>query len=355
MMIIEFILIFGVLLFIHEFGHFIFAKLFKINVEEFGFGFPPRLLKIGQFRETEITLNWIPFGAFVRLSGENDPEVKGGFGDSSIIARLMTLIGGPLFNLVLGVVLFAIIFMQVGIPDLKSVEVYGVNEGSPAEIAGISAGELILEVNGVDITSTEQLSQQVELNRGKPITIKLLTPDGEEHIVTATPRMEPPPGEGYLGVTLVNPYKEASIVEALPYAFRATGGYAVQLLALPGQLIRGTISAEEARPVGPVGIYSIYSQARERDETNADSANPEDRLNTLLILAIISVALGFTNLLPIPALDGGRLILLLPEIFLRKKVPAKVENIINMVGFAALIALMVIITTMDIINPIVMP
>jgi regulator of sigma E protease len=355
MMIIEFILIFGVLLFIHEFGHFIFAKLFKINVEEFGFGFPPRLLKIGQFRETEITLNWIPFGAFVRLSGENDPEVKGGFGDSSILARFMTLIGGPLFNLVLGVVLFAIIFMQVGIPDLKSVEVYGVNEGSPAEIAGISTGELIVEVNGVAITSTEQLSEQVELNRGKPITIKLLTPEGEEHIVTATPRIEPPPGEGYLGVTLINPYKEASVVEALPYAFRATGGYAVQLLALPGQLIRGTISAEEARPVGPVGIYSIYSQARERDQSNAESTNPEDRLNTLLILAIISVALGFTNLLPIPALDGGRLILLLPEIFLRKKVPAKVENIINMVGFATLIALMVIITTMDIINPIVMP
>jgi regulator of sigma E protease len=355
MMIIEFILIFGVLLFIHEFGHFIFAKLFKINVEEFGFGFPPRLLKIGQFRETEITLNWIPFGAFVRLSGENDPEVKGGFGDSPIIARFMTLIGGPLFNLVLGVVLFAIIFMQVGIPDLKSVEVYGVNEGSPAEIAGISAGELIVEVNGVAITSTEQLSEQVELNRGKPITIKLLTSEGEDRIVTATPREEPPPGEGYLGVTLINPYKEASVVEALPYAFRATGGYAVQLLALPGQLIRGTISAEEARPVGPVGIYSIYSQARERDETNAESSNPEDRLNTLLILAIISVALGFTNLLPIPALDGGRLILLLPEIFLRKKVPARVENIINMVGFAALLALMVIITTMDIINPIVMP
>ncbi len=355
MMIIEFILIFGVLLFIHEFGHFIFAKLFKINVEEFGFGFPPRLLKIGQFRETEITLNWIPFGAFVRLSGENDPEVKGGFGDSSILARFMTLIGGPLFNLVLGVVLFAIIFMQVGIPDLKSVEVYGVSEGSPAEIAGISAGELIVEVNGVAITGTEQLSDQVELNRGKPITIKLLTPEGEERIVTATPRVEPPPGEGYLGVTLINPYKEASVVEALPYAFRATGGYAVQLLALPGQLIRGTISAEEARPVGPVGIYSIYSQARERDETNAESSNPEDRLNTLLILAIISVALGFTNLLPIPALDGGRLILLLPEIFLRKKVPARVENIINMVGFAALLALMVIITTMDIINPIVMP
>ena len=354
-MIIEFILIFGVLLFIHEFGHFIFAKLFKIKVEEFGFGFAPRFLKIGQFRETEITLNWIPFGAFVKLSGENDPEVKGGFGDSSIIARFMTLIGGPLFNLILGVVLFAMIFMRVGIPDLKSVEVYGVNPGSPAEMAGINAGEIIVEVNGISITSTEQLSQQVEFNRGNPITIKLITPEGEQHEVTAIPRVEAPPGEGYLGVTLVNPYRDATVIEALPYAFRATGSYAVQLLALPGQLIRGSISAEEARPVGPVGIYSIYSQARERDEDNAGSAKPEDQLNTVLILAIISVALGFTNLLPIPALDGGRIILLLPEIFLRRKVPAKVENIINMVGFAALIALMVIITTMDIINPIVMP
>ncbi len=355
MMIIEFILIFGVLLFIHEFGHFIFAKLFKINVEEFGFGFPPRLLKIGQFRETEITLNWIPFGAFVRLSGENDPEVKGGFGDSSIIARFMTLIGGPLFNLVLGLVLFAIIYTQVGVPDLKSVQVYGVNEGSPAEMAGIRSGELVVQVNDVLISRTDQLSEQVQLNLGNPITIKLRSPQGEERTVTATPRVDPPPGEGYLGVTLVNPYKDASIIEAFPYAFRATGDYAVQLLALPGNLIRGTISAEEARPVGPVGIYSIYSQARERDESNANSANPEDRLNTLLILAVISVALGFTNLLPIPALDGGRLILLLPEIFLRRKVPAKVENIINMVGFAALITLMVVITTMDIINPIVMP
>jgi regulator of sigma E protease len=91
------------------------------------------------------------------------------------------------------------------------------------------------------------------------------------------------------------------------------------------------------------------------DETNASSQNPEDRLNTMLILAIISVALGFTNLLPIPALDGGRLILLLPELILRKKVPQKVENIINLIGFAALITLMIVITTMDIFDPVAIP
>ena len=355
MRILEFILVFGVLLFVHEFGHFIFAKLFKIDVEEFGFGFPPRLLKIGKFRETDITLNWIPFGAFVRLSGENDPEVPGGFGQSSILARFMTLIGGPLFNLILGIILFTVIFMRIGIPDQNSVQVYSVSPGSPAESSGILAGDIVLKVDDVKITSDTQLADEIKMKRGQEISLLLKSANGEERVVNSVPRMEAPPNEGYLGITIVTPYRPATWYESIPYALQSTGNYAYQLLALPGRLIQGTISAQEARPVGPVGIYSIYSQARDRDVTNAASANPQDQLNTLIVLAIISVALGFTNLLPIPALDGGRLILLLPEIFLRRRVPPKFENMINMVGFVALLALMVIITTMDIVNPIVMP
>lgn len=355
MMILEFVLVFGVLLFIHEFGHFIFAKLFKIDVEEFGFGFPPRLLKIGKFRETEITLNWIPFGAFVRLSGENDPEVAGGFGQSSILARFMTLIGGPLFNLVLGVILFTVIFMRLGVPDTKSVQVYSVSSESPAESSGILAGDLVLEVNGIKITSSDQLAEEIKSKRGQEITLLLQSEKGDTRLVTSVPRLEAPPNDGYLGITLVTPFRQATWYESVPYALQSTGNYAYQLLALPGRLIQGTISASEARPVGPVGIYSIYSQARDRDESNAASTNPEDQSNTLIVLAIISVALGFTNLLPIPALDGGRIMLLLPEIFLRRRVPPKFENMINMVGFIALLALMVIITTIDIVNPVVMP
>lgn len=355
MMILEFILVFGILLFVHEFGHFIFAKLFKISVDEFGFGFPPRLLKIGKFKETEITLNWIPFGAFVRLRGENDPQVPGGFGQASIFARFMTLIGGALFNLVLGIIIFSVIFMRLGVPDEKTVQVYSVSEGSPALSSGIAAGDIIVAVNDEKIQNTNQLANLIADLRGKEISITLLSEDGTERIVNATPRLEAPPNDGYLGITMINPYRDASFFEAIPYALSSTGNYAYQLLALPGRLIKGTISAEEARPVGPVGIYSIYTQAREKDEENSASTNPEDQLNTLLVLAVISVALGFTNLLPIPALDGGRIILLLPEIFLRKKVPPKYENAINMVGFVALLALMVIITTMDIVNPIVMP
>jgi len=355
MRILEFVLVFGVLLFLHEFGHFIFAKLFKIDVEEFGFGFPPRLLKIGKFRETEISLNWIPFGAFVRLRGENDPNVKGGFGQASVLARFMTLIGGPLFNLFLGVILFTVIFMRVGVPDTKVVQVFSVTEGSPALAAGIVAGDQVLSINNQKIESTEQLSTLISELKGKEVSITLISPDGSQRTVNAIPRVDPPPNEGSLGITMANPYRKATLFESVPFALQSTGNYAYQLLALPGNLIKGSITPEEARPVGPLGIYSIYSQARDKDVENTASLKPEDQLNTLLVLAIISVALGFTNLLPIPALDGGRIILLLPEIFLRKKIPTKYENAINMVGFIALLALMVIITTMDIVNPIVMP
>ncbi len=355
MMIIEFILVFGLLLFIHEFGHFIFAKIFKINVDEFGFGFPPRLLKIGQFRETEISLNWIPFGAFVRLRGENDPTVPGGFGEASIFARFMTLVGGALFNLILGIILFTVIFMQLGVPNQKVVQVYGVSEGSPALAAGIQVGEQILAINDQQISSSKQLVDIISEMRGKEVSITLLAPDGSTRIVLATPRTEAPPNDGLLGITMINPTRPATVFESVPYALRSTVDYAYQLLALPGNLIKGTITPAEARPVGPVGIYTIYSQAREKDAENSTSTQPADHLNTLLILAIISVALGFTNLLPIPALDGGRIFLLLPEIFFRKRVPAKYENLINMVGFVALLTLMVIITTMDIVNPITMP
>ena len=355
MIIVEFILVFGLLLFIHEFGHFIFAKLFKIGVEEFGFGFPPRLAKIGKFKETEITLNWIPFGAFVRLSGEEDPEIPGGFGQASPFARFMTLIGGPLFNLVLGIGIFTIIFMRLGVPDLKTVQVFDVSPNSPAEAAGIETGDIILSVENEEIQDTDKLASKIKALQGKEISILLLKPSGETKQIQAIPRTNPPPGEGYLGFTMTNPYRNAAWYEAIPYAFQATGNYAYTLITLPGKLIQGSVSAEEARPVGPVGIFSIYSQARERDVENTTSENPEDRLNTLLILAIISVALGFTNLLPIPALDGGRIILLLPEILFRKRVPPKYENMINLVGFVALLALMVIITTMDILKPVVMP
>ncbi|MBE0698435.1 MAG: site-2 protease family protein, partial [Anaerolineaceae bacterium] len=135
--ILEFVVAFGLLVFLHELGHYLMAKLFNIQVDEFGFGFPPRLIKLFQFRETEFTLNWIPFGAFVRPRGENDPSVPGGLASATPGARLAILFGGPVMNLITGIILFSVIFTQVGAPDTKQVLIMDVSPDTPAAAAGI--------------------------------------------------------------------------------------------------------------------------------------------------------------------------------------------------------------------------
>jgi regulator of sigma E protease len=357
--ILGFILAFGFLVFIHEFGHYIAAKLGGIQVEEFGFGFPPRLVRLFNFRETEFTLNWIPFGAFVRPIGENDPAVPGGLAAANPWVRLAVLFAGPLMNLIAGLLLFSLVFTQLGrAPDLGKVLINGVNQNSPAASAGIQANDLIIKVNGRSIVGTSQLSRLVKQNLGKEISITLLR-GGKTIETRAIPRANPPKDQGALGITMSNPvHAVGSWFQSIPFAFQFTAEQGKQLIALPGNLLRGQVTPEEGRLVGPKGIYDIYSAAREQDQVAAsDAQQPEPPLglNTLSFLATISIALGFTNLLPIPALDGGRILFVLPEILLRRRVPAQYENMIHLIGFAALIILMIYITTQDIINPIAIP
>ncbi len=357
--ILGFILAFGFLVFIHEFGHYIMAKIGKIQVDEFGFGFPPRILRLFTFHETEFTLNWIPFGAFVRPKGENDPSVIGGLAAADPWVRLAVLAAGPAMNLLAGVLLFSLVFTQLGmVPDLSKVLIVDVNQSSPAFSAGIKANDIITQVNGQPVNSTTQLSSLVRQNLGKDITITVLR-DGKTVETHATPRSNPPQGQGALGITMSNPITKIKYwPQAIPYAAQMTADQGRQLISLPVMLLRGQVSPQEGRLVGPKGIYDIYSAARQRDQQDATAAKqPEPPLgiNTLSFLATISIALGFTNLLPIPALDGGRILFVLPEILLRRRVPAQYENMIHLIGFAALIILMIYITTQDIINPITIP
>lgn len=355
--ILEFVIAFGLLVFLHELGHFLASKMFHIQVDEFGFGFPPRLAKLFQFHETEVTLNWIPFGAFVRPRGENDPTVPGGLAAASPWARLVVLFAGPLMNLVTGILLFSIVFTQMGAPDTRKVLIVDVNKGSPAETAGFKVNDIVAKVNGQPITSTQNLSDVVHQNLGKDITITLER-SGQVIETHAVPRANPPAGQGALGITMSNPVRPINWFASIPYATKVTADQGRQLLSLPFMLLRGQVSPQEGRLVGPKGIYDIYSQARSLDQQEAAAAKqPESPLglNTLSFLATISIALGFTNLLPIPALDGGRILFVLPEILLRRRVPAQYENMIHLIGFTALIILMVYITTQDIINPVVIP
>jgi len=146
--IVEFIVALGILAGMHEFGHFLMARLSNIDVEEFGLGFPPRLVKLFTWRGTDFTLNWIPFGAFVRPKGENDPDVPGGLGAANPWKRLGVLLGGPVMNLLIGVLLFSLVFTEVGQPDTRTVQVIDTSPNSPAAQAGLIAGDVITQING---------------------------------------------------------------------------------------------------------------------------------------------------------------------------------------------------------------
>jgi len=261
-------------------------------------------------------------------------------------------------NLMAGILLLSMIFIQVGGPDLTKVQVIQVNPDSPAALAGITEGDLITKINDVQITSIEMLSKMIQSHKGEPVSITLWR-NGEEFVIQATPRVNPPQGQGALGIVMSNPIVPLSLGESVIYGSRVMLEQCRQLVLLPSRLIRGQLAPEQARVVGPVGIFSMYNQVRERDIEEQEKAQPDTpspkALNTLYLLASISIALGFANLLPIPALDGGRILFVLAEIVLRRRISPEHENAIHQIGFLILITLMLYITAQDILNPVVLP
>lgn len=354
--ILLFIVAVSVLAFLHELGHFLTARMFNIEIEEFGLGFPPRAVRLFNWRGTDFTLNWIPFGAFVRPKGETDPTIPGGLGAAHPLKRLVVLLGGPVMNLITGMILFSLIFLQTGVPDEKSVLISGIVQGSAAEKAGLQAGDIILKANGVSIDSTDKVRTIIQANPNQPIALEY-SRSGKTGDLQAIPNANSPKGEGILGVMLTNPLSAASWPQTIPIAANVSLEYSRQLFMAPIKLVLGQLSADQGRFTSIVGLGNLFVQARERDiqgsATPSGTATPA--VSALTLMAIISIALGITNLLPIPALDGGRIIFLLPELLLRKRIPAKYENAVHLIGFMALILLMVVVTIQDIVNPIVLP
>ncbi len=350
MFILEFVLALGLMIFIHELGHYLACRLVKVQVEEFGFGFPPRLTRMFRLGGTDFTLNWIPFGGFVRPKGENDPNAPGGMAAASPWKRLIVLFAGAVMNLVLGIVIFAFIFLRTGVQQSNIVQIKYVNEDSPALAAGVLQGDIVVSVNGISIDSTEKLSGIVASNRGKEISVKL-TRNGQPIELKMTPRENPPSGQGPLGIQMGYPVRPVTFIEAIPTAVVTAYEQVAMYITLPIKLIQGSLPREQIQVVGPVGMYRIFEEARNMDsEIAATSQGPATPVITLWLVATLSIWLGFVNLWPIPAVDGGRILLTLPEIILKRRIPPEKENIINFVGFALLIGLMLVITGKDIIN-----
>ncbi len=354
LLILQVVFVIGLLIFFHELGHFLASRAVGVPVDEFGFGYPPRLVKLGEWKGTEITLNWIPFGGFVRPRGEADDTVEGGMAAAPAWKRLVIALSGPVMNFLIGILLLVIIYTAIGVPASNQAMISQVAPDSPAMRAGFEAGDIILTVNDTPIESIDQLISVTNDNLGEAMIVTYER-DGNTQTVALTPRVNPPEGQGAMGVALSNPLKPMPIPRAIGAAFQTTGFVIRETFMLPVRLIRGSVDPSLARPVGYKGIYDIYTQAVEMDqETEMPTAQPLP-VYTLSIIANISLALGITNLLPIPALDGGRILFTLPELIFKKRIPQNWENAVNTISFILLILLMVVITVLDFTNPIVLP
>ncbi len=349
-LILEFVIVLGLLIFVHEFGHFIVCKLLKIEVEEFGFGYPPRALKLFELGGTKFTLNWIPFGGFVRPKGENDPTIAGGMAAASPWKRIAVLLAGPTMNLLTAVILFIGIYSAIGLlPDRNRVQLVDIAPDSPASTAGLKAGDILVSVGGVEIHSLDAVKTEIYANLGKPLNFSFMR-EGSLQEVTVTP-LANPGNSGAVGIYMSYPMKEYSVWGAVPESITTLYDYSKELFSMLGQIISGKATGSEGRLVGIKGMFDLYASMRE----SAGTPGVPQAVNVMVFIASISISLGLMNLLPIPALDGGRIAFALPEIVIHRRIPAKYEMWVNFISFALLILLMIFINLQDFIHPITTP
>ncbi len=342
-----FALVLGALIIGHEFGHFIAARLTKVKVNEFGLGFPPRLVTLFTAGGTKFTLNLIPLGGFVRPAGEDDPTVEGGLAGANKRTRAIVLIAGPLANIFLAIVAFSAAY-KFAAPDPDRVLITGVEAGSPAALGGAMTNDIILAVDQVQINDFEVLQVAINDRLGVPATLHVQRGD-EILSLQMTPRLEPPEGQGPIGVMLGNPTRSVGWIEAIGLGLNSTRFQFSEMVRLPSRIIQGELEPEDARISGLKGMYDMMVWAGQIDRS---SQRP---FLTLNLIGVISAGLALANLLPIPALDGGRLMFVTFEAVFGKRVPPQHEGLAHTLGFMVLLALIIYVNLQDFINPIILP
>jgi len=341
--IIVFLLVLGVLIFVHELGHYITARMAGVKVEEFGLGYPPRIFGV-QRGETVYSVNAIPLGGFCRLLGEEDPSAPRSLASKSALTRIVVLGSGSFMNALLPIVLLTIAFMVPRVVAVGDVVVEGVASASPAAEAGIQPGDVIIGVNGNAVQNIGDVVYDSHLSLGKSTTLELRDPEGDTRSVTLVPRLNYPEGEGPMGASLVmENVQEVSesdpFWEAVPKSFSTLGETFVLLRnEVRSWFAKGTVPEVG----GPVAIFQLTGEANQ--------AGPSYLLQ---FAAFLSLNLAIVNLFPLPALDGGRIVFVLIEVARRgKRVSPRTEGIVHLVGFALLITAMIVITYVDILRAI---
>lgn len=370
-MIVAFVFILGPVMFLHEFGHFWAAKKSGIPVDEFGFGLGPKVKTFFVHDGTEYTLRAIPFAAYVLLRGE-EKNIEQGLYNAPRKAKFLTFAAGPGLN-ILATLLFLWLAYLFGPPAYTSVVLEQVDKGSPAEAAGLEPGDIVLKAGDVDIVDGSTLQTYTSANLGQEMT--LLVERGEKQLkIKVTPRTEgqyDPSVEGPLGVTMSfkdGPPDGQNIFKATVSSVQDFGEIIKGTVSWPVRLVdilwsRATLGAddpkvaasnEELRYLRPVGIYGILQLIAISLQTGITQGYWFYVFRTA---GLISMALGMTNLLPLPALDGGRLFFIaldwLSEKLFRRRINPEKEILIHAVGLMLMILLMFVITYQDIFNPLI--
>jgi len=338
--------ILSLLMLVHELGHYVTARRAGIVVQEFGFGLPPRM--IGYERNNIIySLNWIPFGAFVKMLGEEDPTSPGSFASKTKLTRAIVLAAGSAMNFLLAVIVFAFAYMTGWpTPIPNEVQIAEVAASSPAEAAGLRSGDLVVGVDGAPVGSVEDFQRLVRERVGASVALDVQRGD-EKLKTTMTPRVDPPPGQGAIGVKIQPRTRPVAYnpLESIWLGFRRAVNVIGFTLAAPLMVLQGSMPGEMLRPIGLPGMAQVTSQA-------VEATRQSGYLYPLLVMtATFSAGLAVANMLPIPALDGGRLFFIIIEAVRGRRISPERESLVHFVGIVVLIALMVLIAVNDIQNP----
>lgn len=350
--IILFIVILGVLVFVHEFGHFNSARRLGVAVDEFGFGFPPKLFSVRK-KETTYSINLIPFGGFVRLRGDqggstDDPN---SFNNQPAWKRLVILLSGVGMNLIFAAVLFSIVF-ALGVPAVfgnseipkggkqinNQLQILEVVKDSPSAEAGIQNDDVLISLGDAKVMTVDDVHSIIKQNGEKPIAVTLKR-NNETVIINVTPRVSAPGPDPSLGVSLA----QTGLVKFPWYKALWLGPwYALRILGLIfvslGDLIKNLFvhGGPSADVSGPIGIAVLTGQVAHLG-----------LVYVIQFAGLLSLSLAAMNVLPLPALDGGRVIFVIIEKLRRKPVSQKIENTIHSIGFYVLIALILVISYRD--------
>lgn len=340
--IIYFILILGTIVLVHEFGHFFFAKLFGVYVYEFAIGMGPKILSHKSKKsETTYSLRLIPIGGFCQLAGEGIEEdeklpKEKLLQSKPVWQRFLIMFFGAGNNFILAILVLFLISLIWGAPSTSN-KIAGVEEGSPVEIAGILKGDKIIGINGNTVKTLDDLQLYLTISGEEETTFKILR-DNKEYEFKVTPLKDIEAEEkGYtFGVQFENKVSHG-FVSSIKYAFVKTWSLMRQLVITLKELFTGGVGINDLS--GPVGIYTVVDQTRGTGFANI-----------LYLLALLCINVGFINLLPFPAFDGGRIVFLLIEKIMGKPVKAETENLIHNIGFFLLLGLIIYITIHDVLR-----